>query len=113
MKVSFEGIGEQVLSFNKGAGVAKGQLVKISANDTVAACAAGDKFIGVCIAANDSFAEVKTSGYVQLAYTGTAPAVGFATLAADTDGKVKTASSGREHLVINVDTSAQTVGFIM
>ena len=32
MKVSFEGVGEQVLSFNKASGVTKGALVKMSAN---------------------------------------------------------------------------------
>ena len=35
MKVSFEGVGEQVLSFNKASGVTKGALVKMSANSTV------------------------------------------------------------------------------
>lgn len=47
MKVSFEGVGEQVLSFNKASGVTKGALVKMSANSTVKACDAGDRFMGV------------------------------------------------------------------
>ena len=64
MKVSFEGIGEQVLSFNKASDVSEGALVKMSTNSTVKACSAGDRFMGVCIAAGDSFAEVKTAGYV-------------------------------------------------
>lgn len=38
MKVSFEGVGEQVLSFNKASGVTKGALVKMSANSTVSSC---------------------------------------------------------------------------
>ena len=83
MKVSFEGVGEQVLSFNKASGVTKGALVKMSANSTVKACDAGDRFMGVCIASGDAFAEVKTAGYVELGYSGTAPTVGYATLAAD------------------------------
>ena len=40
MKVSFEGVGEQVLSFEKASGTEKGVFVKVSANNTVAACAA-------------------------------------------------------------------------
>ncbi len=101
MKVSFEGVGEQVLSFNKASGVTKGALVKMSANSTVKAC--------------DAFAEVKTAGYVELGYSGTAPTVGYATLAADAAaGKVKTVTSGgAQYLVIKVDTAAGTVGFIM
>lgn len=113
MKVSFEGIGEQVLSFNKASGAEKGKLVKMSANATVAACAADDEFIGVCIAANDSFAEVKTAGYVELGYSGTAPTVGYNILAAADGSKVKTASDGIARLVIKVDSAAGTVGFII
>ena len=115
MKVSFEGVGEQVLSFNKASGVTKGALVKMSANSTVKACDAGDRFMGVCIASGDAFAEVKTAGYVELGYSGTAPAVGYATLAADAAaGKVKTVTSGgAQYLVIKVDPAAGTVGFIM
>ena len=111
MKVSFEGVGEQVLSFNKASGVTKGALVKMSANSTDA----GDRFMGVCIASGDAFAEIKTAGYVELGYSGTAPAVGYATLAADAAaGKVKTVTTGgAQYLVIKVDTAAGTVGFIM
>ena len=113
MKVSFEGAGEQVLSFMKASGVEKGSLVKLSANATVAKCAAGDNFAGVCIKADDSFADVKTAGYVELGYTGSAPAVGYAKLTAAGADKVKTADTGREYLVIKVDSAAAVVGFIM
>lgn len=91
MKVSFEGVGEQVLSFNKASGVTKGALVKMSANSTVKACDAGDRFMGVCIASGDAFAEVKTAGYVELGYSGTAPAVGYAT----TDSSTASSSAPR------------------
>lgn len=113
MKVSFEGVGEQVLSFVKASGVEKGSIVKLSANATVAKCAAGDNFAGVCIKADDSFADVKTAGYVELGYTGSAPAVGYAKLTAAGADKVKTADTGREYLVIKVDSAAAVVGFIM
>ncbi len=114
MKVSFEDIGEQVLSFGKESGVEKGSLVKMSANSTVKACSAGDRFMGVCISAGDAFAEIKTAGYVELGYTDAAPAVGYASLAASTDGKVKVVSSGgAQYLVVKVDTAAAAVGFIM
>ena len=87
--------------------------MKLSANATVAKCAAGDNFAGVCIKADDSFADVKTAGYVELGYTGSAPAVGYAKLTAAGADKVKTADTGREYLVIKVDSSAAVVGFIM
>ena len=64
MKVSFEGVGEQVLSFEKASGTEKGVFVKVSANNTVAACAAADNFAGYCIDTADGFAVVKTHGYI-------------------------------------------------
>ena len=46
-------------------------------------------------------------------YTGTAPSVGHTVLAANSTGGVKTATNGGECLVIDVDTSDNTVGFII
>lgn len=112
MKVSFEGIGEQVVSF-AASGTVKGNFVKMSANGTVAACSAGDGFVGYCIEADGGFADVQTAGFITCPYTGTAPTVGYSILVADTAGKVKGAQSGREYLVLTVDTTAKTVGFIM
>ena len=66
MKVSFEGVGEQVLSFEKASGTEKGVFVKVSANNTVAACAAADNFAGYCIDTADGFAVVKTHGYIEV-----------------------------------------------
>lgn len=113
MKVSFEGIGEQVISFKKGNGTEKGLFVKMGANATASACSAGDDFMGLCIHADGAFCEVMTHGYMECAYSGSAPAVGYSVLVADAGGKVKTAASGRSYLVINVDTTAKTVGFMM
>ncbi|MDO4815167.1 MAG: hypothetical protein Q4A83_00995 [Bacillota bacterium] len=112
MKVSFEGIGEQVVSFAAN-GEVKGAFVKMSSNGTVAACSAAENFMGYCINAEDGFADVQTHGYITCPYTGTAPHVGYNQLTADANGKVKTAQTGREYLVLDVDTTANTLGFIM
>jgi len=114
MKVSFEGIGDQVVSFAAAAGTTAGVFVKVSANGTVAACAAEDNFIGYCINVDGGFAEVMTHGYISCSYTGdTAPTLGFCKLVADTAGKVTADSDGREFLVLELNTTAKTVGFIM
>ena len=113
MKVSFEGIGEQVISFAAASGLTKGVFVKMSANGTVTACSAGDGFAGYCIESEGGFAEVKTHGYMKCPYTGTAPSVGFGILVADAGGKVKSAQSGTAYLIVEVDTTAGTVGFMM
>lgn len=117
MKVSFEGVNEQVLSF-KSASVTDGALVgkpvKMSASLTVAGCSANDVFVGFGIHDEDGFAEVMTHGFVKCAYTGdTAPAVGFATLVCSSATAVKTASTGRQVLVLTVDTTNKIVSFIM
>ena len=53
-------------------------------------------------------------GYVELPYTGTAPAVGYALLAADGKGGVRTAASGgRSCLVVHVDTAEKKIGLFL
>lgn len=117
MKVSFEGVNEQVLSFKSASttdGALEGKFVKMSANFTVNTCAATNAFAGICIHDEDGFADVMTHGYVECAYTGsTAPAVGYAILNCASATAVQTAEAGREVLVLKVDTTNNIVGFIM
>ena len=118
MKVSFEGIGEKVITFYNKAqgGAAAGDPVCIAANATVGKASAGVKFFGVAIAAAEDFAAVQTGGFVQLPYTGTAPALGFVSLSADGNGGVKTPGAGDkfgEYLVIDVDTANTLVGIML
>ena len=47
MKVSFEGIGDQIVSFVKGSGAEKGVFVKLGASSTVAAADDGGDGFGV------------------------------------------------------------------
>lgn len=112
MKVSFDGAGELLLSFvNNGAKA--GSFVKISADKTVSACSAGERFAGLCLHADKEHADVRVKGYVECAYTGTAPTLGFAKLSADAEGKVKADENGTEYLVLSVNSGSKTVGFIM
>lgn len=114
MSISFGGIGEMCVTFMADESVVKGCPVKITANDTVAVCADGDRMVGIAVeAADDGYATVQLFGYVTMGYTGTAPSVGYTHLAANGNGGVKSASSGGEYLVLDVDTSAKTVGFII
>ena len=48
MKLSYEGIGQWAATF-AASDVAEGELVKISANGTVAACTKGDPFCGMVL----------------------------------------------------------------
>ena len=98
MKISFDAIGEKYVTFLAGSGAAKGQVCKVSANDTVSGCAA-----------------VVMGGYVEVPFSDeTAPSVGYATLGADGDGGVKSVTSGgRGCLIVHVDAAAKTLGLFL
>ena len=137
MTVSFEGMGESIATFYNTSTEANrasaGLPVKMSGNGEVSKCADGDGFIGACLSGDDDFVSVRTGGYVRMTYSGAAPTVGYCRLAANGDGGVKldagsavtvTVSgtaydttgktySGGEYLVLEVDTTAHTVGFII
>ncbi|MGI6014574.1 MAG: hypothetical protein ACOX7K_09945 [Oscillospiraceae bacterium] len=114
-KVSFEGIGELSATFYHD-NATKGELVMLSDNHRVKDCTSGATFIGICTNANALTAQVQLYGYVKLPYTGsTAPSVGYCRLMANGDGGVSVASSstGREYLVLDVDTTDAVVGFML
>jgi len=114
MSISFNGFGEKAATFKAAEGLTAGVPVKVSANDTAAPCAAGDKFCGVSLGVDSGYAAVQLSGFAVLPYTGTAaPAVGYNALAADGSGGVKVLEGGRSLLVVHVDTTAKTAGIVL
>lgn len=116
MKASFEGIGESIITFynSEGSPAKAGAPVKMCGNGEVSACADGERFVGIAIACDADFAAVQTGGYAKLSYSGAAPAVGFALLASDGAGKVKSVSTaGGEFLIVEVDTAEKTVGLML
>lgn len=117
MSISYEGIGQYAVTCHSSEGVTVGAPVKFSANDTVAVCSAEDCIGGVVLSKSRDAAAcaVLLSGIVTLPYSGsTAPAVGFAQLAADGKNGVKVAASGgRSYLVLAVDKSANQITFAL
>ena len=107
--ISMQGIGADCLSAKAGASATAGYPCHFSASDTVADSANGAVFSGVIAGVRDELVTVQYPGFVTLPYTGTAPAVGYANLAANGSGGVKTASGGRSLLVVSVDPTAATV----
>lgn len=115
MKSSFEGIGQWAATFACANDVAEGQMVKISGNGAVTACADGEKFAGqAAVVGRDGAAcSVVLGGMVSAAYTGSAPALGWSGLSANGSGGVKANTSGREHLVVDVDAANMMVTFVL
>ncbi len=107
MKFSYEKIGAWSATFATETAV-EGQVVKMSADHTVAACSDNDVFCGVADVVRNGICGVQMSGMAEVCYSGSAPAVGNATLAADGKGGVCTASSGQTYLVVSVDTAKKT-----
>lgn len=109
MKVSYQEVGIETVTFpNKRA--TEGKLVKITTDGTEN-CADGDKFAGLVHTAEPMYASVQLHGFVTVPYSGTAPSYGFVNLLADGTGGVKVGSTGRSHLVVNVNRTAGTVTF--
>jgi hypothetical protein len=114
MKVSLNGLGEQVATFEAENAVTAGSMVKMTANGTVGVCAASEPFCGIALSVRDGFAAIQLCGYVgNVPYAGTGMAVGYKVIAATVDGKVQVNASGRNLLVTDVDTAASTCGIIL
>lgn len=113
MKISFESIGQQYVTFLAGEGAQEGGVCKLSGNGAVGGCAAGEVFCGVVTQLRGGAAAVLTAGYCELPYEGTAPSVGYCKLVAAAGGVAVGTTAGREYLVVNVDTGAKTVGLFL
>ena len=113
MELSFNGFGENAATFAAGGGVEPGMPVKITGNGTVGPCDAGDNFCGAALNVRCGYAAVQLAGYVGMPYSGTAPSLGWQVLSAAGGGKVQASSSGRQHLVVDVDPTAGTCGFML
>lgn len=111
MGISFNGYGENVVTFNAGSGLTTaGVPVKISGDGTVAPCAENDVFCGVCVNVRDGYAAVQLSGFVVLPAAAKITA-GYQKVAINSAGKVAANVNGREVLVVS--SSATSVGIIL
>ncbi len=111
MNVSFHGLRDTVATFEGAAGALV--PVKMSDSGKIIPAADGNVFCGITTAKGNEFVPVQLAGFVSAAYSGTAPTVGYVKLAADAAGGVKVNASGREYLVVEVNTDKKTVGFLL
>ena len=113
MSLASNGFMQQTLTMQASSAIDAGAPVKLTGNYTVSPCDANDAFCGVALSCREDLCAVQCSGSVTLPYSGTAPEVGFAVLACDGSGKVKTAESGTNVLIVAVDTVRGTVTCIL
>ncbi len=116
MKVSFEGIGDLLVTFAVSGTVTAFAPVKVTAAGRVSACAQGDPIDGIAVdVSSDGCASVLIHGYAEAAYSGDAPECGRGWLCADGDDGVcvDENEAGPGVLITDVDTAAKTVGFFL
>lgn len=114
MAISFQAIGQKQVSFAAAETAKAGKVCKLSGNGTVDVCAAGENFCGLITDVRGGVAAVSMAGYVELSYSGTAPTVGYNTLAADGKGGVKVVTTGgRSLLVAAVDSTNSVAGVFL
>ena len=109
--LDFTGYGENILTFKAEEGTKNGDLVIFLENELVARAPAGYPFCGIVSNIRNGLASVIMSGYVETAYSGSAPTLGYTKLAMG-EGGVEYSASGRNVTVISVDENTRTVGFI-
>ena len=112
MAVSFQGLQETCVTFKTEGVVETGDIVKMYANGTVKLCDLGDQIVGVVKSARAGYASVQIHGAVTLSYTGNAPGLGWRTVDADDAGGVSLSSTGRNVLIVSVDSAAHTLTMI-
>lgn len=111
--ISYEGVGQMMATFQCGETVKMGQVVKVSANGTVAPCAAGERIAGMAVVVRDGFASVQLSGFIAVKAAGVS-ATGWVKLSADGSGGMKTDdSAGTPYLVVQTDADAQTAVILL
>ena len=107
MAISFEAIGQKMVTFAAGTGLAEGKVCKISANGTVGPCSE-EGFCGVVSQIRGGAAGV------ELSYAGsTAPSLGYAILTTDKAGEVVPGTSGRTCLIVSVDSTNKKIGLFL
>ena len=113
MAISFNSIGEKYVTFLAADSAKKGEVCKMSASGTVAGCEEDDEFCGLVKDLEDGYAGVQLGGYVELPCSGTLPSVGYAILAADGNGGVAEAETGKTCLVVFTDSTAGVIGLFL
>lgn len=110
MQLSYQEIGQWCATFAC-SGVKEGDPVTMTGSRTVGACNSGEPFCGVAVSLShggDACA-VQLGGLVTVPYSGEAPVSGYASLSSDGSGGVSTDPSGRDYLVVEVNTADETV----
>ena len=105
MAVSFQSIAQQCATFYADEGIATGIPCMMETNAKVCPCDMGETFIGVILDQRAGRATVALTGFVELTYSGTAPQLGYCTLAGDGNGGI-CVEGEKQYFVVSVDANS-------
>lgn len=109
--INFNGFNQTMLTFAASEELKAGQVVNITANNTVSAVTSGN-FVGIVASSSEDAASVVMTGFAELPLVGTAPALGISKVAA-ANGGITASDSGRTVTVLYVDSQNSKVGIIL
>lgn len=116
--IRLEGFHKHCITLEAGEGVAAGQLVTITGDDTAATATSGG-FAGLALAVRNGKALVQVTGYMKVPMASaelTKAAYGYGQIAAAAGGKAATVASGgtgRPVLVAEKDSENEMAGIIL
>ena len=114
MSIFLNGIDAKYITMEAGNKLTPGKVCYTTKNCTADDAPEDESFLGVTKAIRGDLATVQIAGYVTLPYTGKMYAPGFQHICADAKGGVKLAElGGREHLIVEIDEQAGTVGLFL
>ena len=109
MEFSYEGIGQVVATFAAEEGVEPGMAVAVIENGTVGVPSGGAELAGKVLAVNGDCCAVQVGGFMELAFTGESPTVGWNTIACDGEGGIWVGQGSQSRLIVHVDEDKQTI----
>lgn len=113
MAISYQALALERATFYINGAAESGKPCKIASSGTVEPCEKSDEFFGIIESVRGGLACVVYRGFVTVPYTGTVPTVGYGQLCSGEGASVEVASDAQTYLIVNVDTTAQTVTFLL
>ena len=115
MSIFFNGIGEVYATFHCSDQelTAQNSVVSMVGSGAVGLCPSGGIPCGVASPGRSGACRVQVGGFAQVRFSGSAPEVGYVSLAGDGKGGVMVSDLGRKMLVVASDRSAHTVTVLL
>lgn len=107
-----DGFDRQEITLKASTTIKKGATVGISSTFTTKTAPNGTKPAGICTYCDGKNASVLIRGYAEVSYTGDTPTLGVTGIVSNGSGGIKADASGRQVIVVAIDSVAMTCGII-